>query len=297
MRFAWICLVLAACGDAGVEVAPTDHPTGLALQGANVYWTEQDGSIHSAPKDGGLSRTVSAAGGKGARTAIAGGQVYWISDDTLWQAPLAGGPATAVSEQGALTFTIDNVAGRVVWAGFFDVRARPFAGGTTTVLTDHVVATDLAVGDDGTIYFSATSLYFEDPAGAIGVWQLPPGPPGSPEPVRVLAGTASAPPGELALGGGGLYFVAGDEVYLTSLDGVRVTPLGPLHAPHDLTPGDRVLFVASDHTVYALTPGAPPRAVASADDDVRAVAFDPVAKRLYLATDAALTAVEVDAGE
>jgi hypothetical protein len=84
------------CGNAPVVLATGQTPTSLAVDEANVYWTNRDGSVDKVPLGGGATIALApATGSASANIAIDATTAFWITQQDLHmeQVSLAGGSA------------------------------------------------------------------------------------------------------------------------------------------------------------------------------------------------------------
>jgi hypothetical protein len=136
-------------------------PGGLAIDGANVYWTTADGKVMKAPIAGG-GPTVLATGQRSPRgIAIDATSAYWVNEGSPGQVvsvPLAGGAPTVLADQqrGPVHVAVaDSVLYWVNAASGGTVMSMPVSGGTPRQLAD-AQGTPVAVAvDGGRLYWSS----------------------------------------------------------------------------------------------------------------------------------------------
>jgi hypothetical protein len=139
-------------------------PSGIAVDAANVYWTNYDlaGTIMKVPVGGGSTTVLASGPAFPARIAVRGANVFWATwanhgaDGSVLKVPVGGGTATTLahSQTGPDDLIVD--ADSVYWttsdtAG--KVRQVPIGGGTTaTLVAAHGLSGRLAIVADTIFY-------------------------------------------------------------------------------------------------------------------------------------------------
>jgi hypothetical protein len=157
----------SACGPVVLaSEAPLDWPAGIAVDSANVYWTNAAwakgsgwGSVMTVPIGGG-SPTVLASG-LDAPTGIAmtATHVYWASSSmngAVMRVPLAGGTPTAIATGLAMPAGIAVDAANVYWTNSEGgtVMKAPLDGGAITVLASNQSGPHGIVVDAANVYWN-----------------------------------------------------------------------------------------------------------------------------------------------
>jgi hypothetical protein len=122
------CLVTLASG-------PTIG-NGLAVDGTNVYWTnDTDGLVMSVPVGGGTPRVLASNQAGAQFIAADGTSVYWITNDGLMKLP-AGGGATPVTlaSGGFVDLAVDAGTVYLTNPAAGTINSVPSAGGPVTTL-------------------------------------------------------------------------------------------------------------------------------------------------------------------
>jgi hypothetical protein len=91
----------AAGGDATVLGKSEGEIASVAVDDANVYWTDRlDGTLVFVPKTGGAPHVLAAERGLPGFVAVAGGAVTWVEprSESLWTMPKGGGPPRRLAQ-------------------------------------------------------------------------------------------------------------------------------------------------------------------------------------------------------
>ena len=137
-----------------------NEPYGIAVDGTNVYWTNQSGgTVMKVLKNGGGAPVTLASGQDSAETiAVDGTNVYWANwaDGTVMAVPIAGGTPTTLASGQDVVYGIAVDGNNVYWTdlNYGAVMAVPVGGGTpTTLASNQVYPLGIAV-ESGTVYWT-----------------------------------------------------------------------------------------------------------------------------------------------
>jgi hypothetical protein len=124
-------------GGSAVPIALATEPFGLAVDAANVYWTDTAiGQVMKMPKSGGTPVVLSTGGFSPLRITVDAANVYFSSSDgPLRRVPIAGGPTVAVTSVAVTAADIAVDGANLYWTGAGaglapGVYRVPLAGGT-----------------------------------------------------------------------------------------------------------------------------------------------------------------------
>jgi hypothetical protein len=175
---------IANCGACGVSCAGTcrvgrcittlasalQNPQDIAVDAANVYWTEGgSGKVMKVSTSGGTPSTVASNQSAVLSLAIDSQNAYWTAGGGVFQAPLSGGAPVTLSTTPGFDVTTDGTD--VFFSSSAGVFSVPIGGGTATFLggkEDDTTNPPLAVDADY-VYYKTT---FSD-TGAEHLWQAP----------------------------------------------------------------------------------------------------------------------------
>ena len=153
--------VPAAGGDA-VVLGRTQGPVAsLAIDEANVYWTDAlEGAVLAVPKAGGTARTVAADRGLPEQVTVMGDSLVWVErrSESLFAAPKAGGAPRSIVQDFAGFAHVVAMGHTIAWideaavGGAFRVLAIDAAGGDVLARSPPVDAVD-ALATDGAHLF------------------------------------------------------------------------------------------------------------------------------------------------
>jgi hypothetical protein len=136
-----------------------DHPSSIAVDSANVYWSDS-GSVMSVPVAGG---TVSNLGVPSpAAIALDPNNIYILTSSSLVREPKGGGITTTIASglviPGALPFGVAVDAQNAYFANGASVESVPLSGGTPSILaTAGVGSQPYAIALDATfVYWTET---------------------------------------------------------------------------------------------------------------------------------------------
>ncbi|HUB09630.1 MAG TPA: hypothetical protein VMB50_21675 [Myxococcales bacterium] len=110
-------------------------PCGLAVDGENVYWTDEGnnpigGDVMRVPLGGGPATTFASAQAEPQCVVLDAQNAYWTAGRNVIKAPLAGGPETAIAwgQNSDGELAVDSTS--VYWAvgDFFGLFATTSAG-------------------------------------------------------------------------------------------------------------------------------------------------------------------------
>jgi hypothetical protein len=139
------------------------YPTGLATDGANLYWADSNaGNVLQLPVGGGTVKTLATGQGSPWSVAIDATSVYWTNsgDASVWKIPIGGGAVTQVAgSQGA---QVDTYYMRELAVDGTNVYWTDSAGLVLQVSTSGGIPTKLAtnVGSAREIAIDGTNVYW-----------------------------------------------------------------------------------------------------------------------------------------
>ncbi len=193
-----------------------NNPSGIAVDGTNVYWvnagtsnSSKDGTVMKVPLAGGTATTLASGQASPDDVAVDGQSVYWNDfwAGTVMSIPVAGGATTTVAYEGH-----DGMAGFAVqgshayWSDAAHVMSAPLAGGSVSTLTSEQVGLiQTLVSDASNLYWviSPISLDGGSPNGVVASCPLAGC---SQETVLVSGPSTSSPWGALAVDATSVYW-------------------------------------------------------------------------------------------
>jgi hypothetical protein len=143
--------VTLACGQS--------QPSGIAVDGQRVYWTNQgvgDGSVMSVPLDGGTPTTLAADQGAPFSIALDATNVYWANltgNRAVMKVPVGGGTPTVLADAGA-SLAIAVSGGDVYWVTDSTIMSVPTAGGTPVTLASRQGGAEFIAVDAANVYWT-----------------------------------------------------------------------------------------------------------------------------------------------
>jgi hypothetical protein len=232
-------------GDAALPMDPSqlNGPTSIAVDSADVYWTNQgsgnglDGSLRKMPIDGSAT-PVKLASCACTGVALDNSNVYWTDGNKVMAAPKLGGMPTMLAVANAIPTRGIVVGGMSVY--FLDSGTNGQDGRVMKVSTQGGPPVTLASGQVGpvAIVIDNANVYWTTESGNI----------------MKVAASGAAPPVVLASGEldpSGIYLrgiaVDGTSVYWTNASAVKKMGLDGEN-PTTLAAADRPLEVAVDTT-------------------------------------------------
>lgn len=140
-------------------------PVGIAVDDANVYWTDTadpDGQVMKLPKSGGAPTALATEQPWAHGIAIDAANIYWTNTVSMDQGsvntmPIGGGAPTTLAAQQDSPHSIAVAGGSVFWATLVGVMRVPIGGGSATVAADGAFPGALTA--DGTHLYWANSGY------------------------------------------------------------------------------------------------------------------------------------------
>jgi hypothetical protein len=153
---------VVTCAKSGCGGQPTvlasglAHPTTMAVDTANVYWTDDNGAVMRLSADGGTPITL-ATGQSASAIAIEGSNLYLANDDgTINQVPVSGGPVLTLAsgQNNPAGIAVDSAA--IYWSSYGDgTIAKVAIDGGSPVLLASAQSRPLAIAVDSTnVYFT-----------------------------------------------------------------------------------------------------------------------------------------------
>jgi hypothetical protein len=191
------------------------HPVGIAVDATSVYWLAGDSDdlteIMQAPLTGGSAATL-VSGQQSIRALAADGtRVYWVdyaAGAVLTAAVADGAPIVRASSQ-THPWSIAVDVTSVYWTSEHAVLAAPITGGDARRIASSATLSPLNVAVD------AASVYWTSyPSGSVGPGSVMESPLGGSPACVLTQGQVGG--GLIAVGGGKLYWTAGDSLMMCS---------------------------------------------------------------------------------
>jgi hypothetical protein len=265
-------LVLAGCGcDAGAVGAKTTaaplvrdsaSPSLVAAGHANVYWADEDGSIHGVSKSGGTAAVVDSGSGTAVALVADGDSIAWATADAIYASDAPGAAARVVASGRAQVLSLAIDADGIYWSESVSgsLYSAPRAGGALVTLASAQSPSGGMAVDQGTLYFATTDSILAVPTkgGAASKVATPGYPIG---------------PGQLVAAGGSLAWVdAPDSALVTATSGSAPQPIasGPIDAI--AADAQHVFYVSGGVLASAAWSGSAPVALDHGDGDVAGMA-------------------------
>ncbi len=135
-------------------------PNGLAVDGANVYWTTSDGLVVKAPIAGGEATVLASGQSMPRGIAVDAERVYWVNSVAAGQVmsvPTAGGEAMVLADGQRRPFKLAVRGDALYWTNNGDgtVMRMAVLGGTPTRLAEQQGAVVAIVAGADTLYWSS----------------------------------------------------------------------------------------------------------------------------------------------
>jgi hypothetical protein len=162
-------------GGASLAIASEQPaPSAIAIDSANVYWTNMhDWSLRRVGINGGDVTQVDTANTDANGVAVNTAYVYWTSyfGGAVMRAPIGGGAAQVFASSQLHASRVCLRDDNVYWTNNSDssqipssVMMAPASGGVPTQLATSAGAVNIAVDD--------VAVYWTDPASGAGVWKV-----------------------------------------------------------------------------------------------------------------------------
>jgi hypothetical protein len=156
------------------------YPVGIAVDGDDVYWTNQGyppgtldtnvGTVMQVPRGGGVPITLAAGQPEPQGIAVAGSVVVWtllgpiqsgaVGPGLVLTVPVGGGDITTVATTGPATAVASSPSGNAYWACAAGIESAPLDGGPIEPVTPRSMGAVWVALD-------ATSVYWTTHTGAL----------------------------------------------------------------------------------------------------------------------------------
>lgn len=246
---AGVCMPVALFSDNAAT------PQGIAVDDANVYWVETEGSVRMAPKGGGAATLLASEPWGPTALVLDSGALYWVSQaGTLRRLGLGDATPTTLASLPAESLGVAVDATYVYWTGIAQntdgapagtVDAIAKTGGTIVPIAGGQNAPDGVVVGTGGVYW--IDLDSELPQSASSVLQ---GSLDGGAPTTIFPPSAQSSPvaDAIAIDAAYIYFTSGGSLYKAPLAGGAAMMLA--------SGIDATALAVDDSNVYAVVRGA-----------------------------------------
>ncbi len=246
-------------------------PLGIAVDGKNVYWTNDyvhnniGNTVMQLPVGGGTATTLGTNQLFAMAIAVDAANVYWTVENSILKTPIGGGTVTPLVTAQADPNGIAVDATNIYWINMLggEVSTMPSGGGTITILTtEQQNLTSIAI--------DATNVYFTNGLSGGNVAKVP------------IAGgavvtLASAPTGAgaVAVDATSVYWGAANGVFKVPIGGGTTTTLVPGQAATGIAvDATNVYYTASSAVMKVPIGGGTPTTLASGQTSPIGIALD-----------------------